>query len=146
MASVETQLMLKADERDVVEFVDEHGGLLLREVDAPATYWLVLHPVRARTETFYVRLGWTSYRGAPPSVRFHDGIGGSFASPQAWPTIAGYRVGSWDICKPFTAEGYAVHPEWVGGPQGWRSTGNPFLYVVQTLQFDLNNGYQERAA
>ena len=41
-------------------------------------------------------------------------------------------------------EGFAVHPEWVGGPQSWRSTGNPFLYVVQTLQFDLNNRYQGR--
>jgi hypothetical protein len=145
MTSVETQLTLQADEEEVVEFLDEHGGLLLCEVDDPATYWAVLHPRSAPAETFYVRLGWTSYTAAPPSVRFHDGIGGPFASPRAWPTIAGYRPGSWDICKPFTAEGYAVHPEWVGGPQGWHSTGNPFLYVVQTLQFDLNNGYQGRA-
>ena len=47
MASVETQLMLQADEGEVVEVLDEHGGLLLREVDDPATYWVVLHPGRS---------------------------------------------------------------------------------------------------
>jgi hypothetical protein len=145
MASAQTQLMLQADEEEVVEFLAEYDGLLLREVDDAATYWVVLHPSRTAAEMFYVRLGWTRYPDAPPSVRFHDGIAGSFASMRAWPLIPGYRPGSWDICKPFTAEGYAVHPEWVGGPQGWRSTGNPFLYVVQTLQFDLNNSYQGRA-
>jgi hypothetical protein len=144
MASAETHLTLQADEEEVVEFLDEHGGLLLREVDDSATYWAVLCPSSAPNETFCVRLGWTSYTDAPPSVRFHDCIGGVFTSPHAWPAIAGYRGGSWDICQPFTAEGFAVHPEWVSGPQAWRSTGNPFLYVVQTLQFDLNNRYQGR--
>jgi hypothetical protein len=146
MASAEAHLMLQAHEQEVVEFLDEHDGLLLREEDDPATYWAVLRPSSAPAETFYVRLGWTAYTGAAPSVRFYDSIGGRFDVQCAWPTIAGYRPGSWDICQPFTAEGFAVHPEWVGGPQAWNSAGNPFLYVVQTLQFDLNNRYQGRAA
>jgi len=39
MASIETELTLQADEEAVVSFLDEHGGLLLREHDNHSTYW-----------------------------------------------------------------------------------------------------------
>jgi hypothetical protein len=144
MASVETELTLQVDEEAVVVFLDEHGGLLLREHDNPSTYWAVMHPRQAREETFYARLVWSVYPGAPPSVAFADGIGGATSISGAWPNIPGYRIGSWDICMPLSAEGFAIHPDWQTGATAWRSTGNPFLWVVQTLQYDLDNRYQGR--
>ena len=144
MVSIETQLTLEADEQAVVAFLDEHDGLLFREGE-PGAYWALLRPRQARNELFYARIAWTAYTGAPPSVRFHDGIGGRTDIASAWPNIPGYRIGSWDICKPFTAEGFAIHADWNSGPTAWSSTGNPFLWVVQTLQHDLNGKtYQGR--
>jgi hypothetical protein len=144
MASADTLLTLDADERAVSSFLDEFGGLLLREADAPEVYWLVLRPKSAPRETYYARVAWSAYPDHPPSVRFHDGIGGTFAAARAWPMVVGYRVGSWDICKPFTAEGFALHAEWGTGPHAWKSSGNPFWWVAQALQNDLNHNYQGR--
>jgi hypothetical protein len=144
MASADTQLTLEADEEAVQSFLDEWNGLLLREADRPAVYWLVLRPKSAPHETYYARVAWTAYPDRPPSVRFHDHIGGTFATNRAWPIVPGYRVGSWDICKPLTAEGYALHGEWQTGPHAWKSAGNPFLWVAHSLQNDLNHNYQGR--
>lgn len=144
MASADTLFTLQADEEAVVSFLDEFDGLLLREADAPEVYWLVLRPRSAPSETYYARVAWAVYPDQPPSVRFHDGIRGSTSVASAWPLVAGYRVGSWDICKPFTAEGFALHPDWASGPSAWRPNGNPFLWVVQTLQNDLNHNYAGR--
>src|SRR5947209_82300 len=102
MASLETLLALEADEEDVLSFLDEFGGLLFRDEDAPGTYWGVLGPKSQAAEKFYVRLAWSVYPSAPPSVAFADSIGGRIDVAAAWPAIPGYRAGSWDICKPFT--------------------------------------------
>jgi hypothetical protein len=147
MVSVETQLSLEADEEAVVAALGEFGGRLVRDETTAGLYWLILHPSSAPDETFYVRLAWGSYPGAAPSVRFSNGIGGSWDVARAWPIIPGYRAGPagpFDICQSFTAEGFALHPDWQTGPTAWRSTGNPFLWVVNRLQFDLNNRYGGR--
>lgn len=144
MASADTLLTLDADEEAVVALLDDCGGLLLREEDDPSVFWLQMRPASALQETFYVRLGWTQYPDAPPSVRFHASIGGRFDLRSSWPIIPGYRIDAWDICKPFTAEGYRVHSEWTQGPHAWNSSGNPFLFVVETLQSDLDHRYGGR--
>lgn len=144
--SLDTRLSLEADECAVVAFLDQHGGVLLRDLGEPGVYWAVLRPVSAPEETYYARIQWRVYPEAAASVRYHDGIGGSTAVMSAWPQVPGYRTGSWDICKPFTAEGYALHSEWQTGAHAWDSRGNPFLYTVQTLQFDLNFDYSGRHA
>jgi len=146
MGTLETELTLEADEEAVVSFLDEHGGLIIRDVDTVGLYWLVLHPKSAPEETFYTRVHWSTYPGGPPSVRYADGIGGTITDPRAWPIIPGYRVGSFDICKPFTSEAYGIHPEWRTGPTAWSPAGNPFLWVAQTLQFDLNTSYGGRCS
>lgn len=43
-------------------------------------------------------------------------------------------------------EGYALHLEWAQGSTNWVSDGNPFLWVVQQIQFHLDNEYQGRAS
>lgn len=146
MASVETAFTLRADQEAVARFLDEHGGRLVGDEEEPTVYWLVLRPKHDQADVYYVRIAWAAYPEAPPSVTFADGIDGAIAIPRAWPNISGYRVGSWDICKPFTAEGFNVHPDWRIGPTAWCSSGNPFLWVVQTLQFDLNNNREGRHA
>jgi hypothetical protein len=144
MVSLETQLSLEADEDAVVDALSGYDGTLCRDEDTAGLYWLVVKRAAPPHETFDVRLAWSAYPSAPPSVRFVDGIGGRWDVPRAWPVIAGYRVPPFDICQPWTAEGFALHPDWATGPQAWRATGNPFLYVVNRLQFDLNNKCQGR--
>lgn len=143
MTSADSLLTLEMDQDAVVAYLDDFDGVLILDAE-PGTYWLVLHPKSAPAETYYARVAWRQYPDGPPSVRFHDQIHGRFDVPSAWPIVPGYRLGAWDICKPITAEAYVVHPEWCAGPHQWSSTGNPFLWIAQTLQDDLNHNYQGR--
>jgi hypothetical protein len=45
-----------------------------------------------------------------------------------------------------TAEGFALHTEWQSGPDAWPAEGNPFLWLAEMLQYDLDNSYMGRAA
>ena len=101
-------------------------------------------PRSAPTERYHPRLAWRSYPDAAPSVLSADGVGGALGITSAWPQIPGCRAPN-DISKPFTAEGFALHPEWASGPDAWPTDGNPFLWVVETLQYDLDNAYAGRA-
>lgn len=146
MPDAETLLNLQHDQGAVAEFIAEHeGGLDWREASS-GVYWVTLRPCSAPEERYYARIAWDSYPFAPPSIKFGDGIGGSLAVNGAWPVIPGYRTGSFDICKPMTMEGYLVHPEWAQGSTAWVSDGNPFVWVVELMQFHLDNEYQGRAA
>lgn len=142
---VESSLALAEDEAAVSEFLARNGGILERDKSDDGGYWLTMRPRSAPTERFYVRVKWFRYPHAPASVKFADAVGGSLNVTKAWPNISGYRPGSFDICKPFTAEGFALHPEWAAGPQAWPVTGNPFLFVAETLQGDLDHRYGGRA-
>jgi hypothetical protein len=144
MGDAETIINLAEHEAAVAAFLVEHNGRLARDPDDRAIYWLDLRPRSAPDERFYPRIVWRSYPHAAPSVAFADGIRGMTESIHAWPQIAGYRAPV-DICKPFTAEGFALHPEWNKGPDAWPTDGNPFLWIVETLQYDLDHGYNGRA-
>ncbi len=143
---LESRLNLLVDAREVAYYLLEHDGAVKRESAEDNTYWLILTPVSAPTETYYVRVGWQSYPHQPPSVKFADRVRGSLQLTSSWPVIPGYRPTSFDICQPFTAEGYNLHLEWRSGPEAWTATGNPFLWVVQTLQNDLDIRYVGRSA
>lgn len=78
-------------------------------------------------------------------MKFASAVRGSLEKTSAWPLISGYRPGSFDICKPFTAEGFGLHKEWQNGPEAWPITGNPFLWVAQVLQNDLDEHYGGRS-
>jgi hypothetical protein len=143
---LESRLSLAEDEPAVRSLANESGAELVADETETGTYWLVMHPRTAPEETFIARIDWTRYPYDPPSVRFADSVGGSIDRTGAWPVIPGYRPGAFDICQPFTAEGFTVHPEWVSGPEAWRPTGNPFLWVVGTLLHDMADRYQGRSA
>ena len=151
MIDEESRLNLDLDRPAVAEFLLEHGGELFHrttgdEQDPDGVYWLSLRPRVAPTEMYVARIAWSRYPQAPPSVKFADRVGGSLGVTKAWPAIAGYRPGNFDICKPFTAEGFALHAEWRSGPHAWSLSGNPFLWVVSQLQDDLNDRYLGRAS
>ena len=129
----ETALALEEDEGAVRAFLEENEGCLTADPVVTGQYWVTLRPRSAPQERFYARLAWTRYPHSSPSVLFADAIGGALGSARAWPAIAGYQAPT-RICKPFTAEGFAAHTEWV-----WPTTGNPFLWVVTVLQDDLDN-------
>jgi hypothetical protein len=146
MADQETLLNLAADEAAVAAFLVGSGGRLARDEADPATYWLTVRPASAPHETYYIKVTWTAYPHQAASVKFADAIGGSVTVPRAWPVIPGYRAASQDICKPMTAEGFALHTEWQSGPDAWPTEGNPFLWLAEMLQYDLDNSYTGRAA
>jgi hypothetical protein len=141
----ESALALEEDEPAVATFLGRNGASLERGKDDPARYWLTMRPRSAPAELYFVCITWTRYPHTPPSVKFADKVGGSLTVATAWPAITGYRPGSFDICKPFTAEGYLTHPEWMTGPEAWPTSGNPFLWVAETLQDDLDHRYGGRS-
>lgn len=146
MADAETLLNLRQDEPAVAAFLAENGGRLDRdEVDA-SVYRLSMRPLSAPEERYYPRLQWMAYPYEAASIKFADRVGGSLGVVTAWPIIPGYRPQSFDICKPMCAEGYALHPEWRTGPDAWPTDGNPFLWVVELIQYDLDNQYGGRAS
>lgn len=146
----ESALNLDHDEVAVSEFLSENEGALTRDdhLDGGgdrSVYWLTFRPRSVPTERYVARVEWFSYPYESPSIKFADGVRGSLATTCAWPVMTGYRPGSFDICRPMCREGYAVHPEWKQGSTGWPTDGNPFLWLVQTMQFHFDNDYQSRS-
>ena len=148
----ESALNLDDDEAEVVVFLAANRGVLERDDRLPdgvgeaGVYWLMMRPRTAPDERYIVRVAWDSYPYQPPSIKFADRVRGSLTVTGAWPLMTGYRPTSFDICRPMCKEGYAVHPEWRQGSTAWPTEGNPFLWVVQMLQFHLDNDYQGRSA
>ena len=151
----ESQLRLERDAAVVRATLEAAGGQLVHRVadpddpDAPiddptGLYWAVIQPTEPDTKPFIARVLWTVYPDQPPSLLFATEIGGPTNLPSAWPAATGYRAPS-DICKPFTAEGQGLHSEWAAGAQAWRSDGNPFLYVIENVQDDINRVRGARA-
>jgi hypothetical protein len=145
MTELETHLALEQDEPSVRELVEERGASLERDESEPGVYWLTVSPAKEPHEKFFVRIAWSSYPDRAPSVKFADRLNGDLDQSSAWPLIPGYRPGERDICQPFTAEGFKVHPDWENGPEAWRDTGNPFLWVIGTLLGDMVERYQGRS-
>lgn len=144
--NIESQLRLERDEEAVRAALEAAGGQLVRrEEDPVGLYWAVIQPADGEAKPFIARIQWTIYPGRQPSVLFALEVGGSTSAPAGWPAANGYRVGV-DICKPFTAESLTVHPEWSTGPYAWRAEGNPFLYVVETIQSDIDRVHGAHAA
>ncbi len=142
----ESELALAADSPAAANFLAGRGGTLRSPIETdPGVWWAELHPAADPSETYYARIAWSRYPASPPSVKFAHAIGADLADPTAWPLVPGYRPGNLDICKPFTAEGFGLHPDWANTNQAWSATGNPFLAVIRELQRNLNSpGYQGR--
>jgi hypothetical protein len=142
----ESELSLAADAPAAVAFLRERDGSLHESLDVgPGVWWAQLRPARDPEETYYARLGWTFYPGAPPSIKFAASLGGAITDSTAWPVAPGYRPTCFDVCKPISAEGFALHPDWASTTHAWKGEGNPFLAVVRELQRDLNSpGYHGR--
>jgi hypothetical protein len=143
---LESLLRLQRDEPPVEEFLASTGGALVRrDTDPQGLYWAVLQPTDQACRPFIAKISWSVYPHRPPSLLFAAQVGGATTDPSAWPSAGGYRAPN-DVCKPFTAEGQALHAEWATGPNAWRSTGNPFLYVVETVYGDIDRSSGRRAA
>jgi hypothetical protein len=142
----ESELNLASDAPAVTDFLAGRGGRLHEPLEGqPSVWWAELHPASDAAQTYVACLVWSVYPGAPPSVKFATGVGGGVDDPTAWPIVNGFRPTSHDICMPFTAEGFALHPDWSTSSQAWVGQGNPFLAVVRELQRHLNSpSYQGR--
>jgi hypothetical protein len=145
---LESRLRLAGDVPAVEEFLSSTAGRLHnRDQDPDGLFWAELQPSNGERAAFIARIEWTVYPDRPPSLVFVESIGDSkVGAPSVWPKANGYRYDSNDVCKPFTAEGQKLHPtEWGTGPHAWRSTGNPFLYVVENVQDDIDRVAGRRA-
>jgi hypothetical protein len=143
---LESQFRLEADQPAVDCLLAEGGGHLVRREDDPVgLYWAAIQPAAVDSAPFTARILWSVYPDRPPSVLFADEIGGQTSTVAAWPAANGYRAPN-DICKPFTAEGQALHAEWAAGNHRWRTDGNPFLFVIETMQDDIDRVDGRRAA
>ena len=135
---IESRLRLERDLRPVEEYLEATGGTLVqRDEDPPGLYWVVI--VLDKGPPFIARLAWAVYPARAPSVLFANEVGGTTTDASAWPNASGYRAPN-DVCKPFTAEGQQLHPKWAGSPHAWRPDGNPFLYVVETIDRRATRG------
>lgn len=141
---LESKLNLQADAEAVAVLLAQHGGRLHADADDPAVSWLEMIPAGDSDQIYIARLAWTSYPGAAPSVKFATAVGGRLDVTSAWPTVPGFRPTVFDICMPFTAEGFNVHPEWRTSAEAWQAAGNPFLFVTSTLQRLLDTRYTGR--
>jgi hypothetical protein len=143
---LESQLRLEVDQAEVHRFLTERGGRLEKRADDPiGLYWAVIQPAPADVAPFTARILWSLYPDQPPSVLFADGVGGATSIVSSWPAANGYRAPN-DVCKPFTAEGQALHAEWSTGHHRWRAEGNPFLFVIETMQGDIDRVGGRRAS
>lgn len=140
---VESLLRMERDIPAVKAFLDEVGGELCDDPTG-GLFWVRLRP-HPEESGFVARIAWTVYPDKTPSVVFATHVRGTLGQTSSWPAAGGYRAPN-DICKPFTAEGQAVHPEWLTGVHAWHADGNRFLYVVEILQDDLNRAGWKRAA
>lgn len=147
----ESFLNLESDELEVVEYLAEHGGEMVRDdcIEGGgdrAIYWITFRPKKVPAQAYIARFEWFSYPYDAPSIKFASTIRGSLTITSAWPMMTGYRPGSFDICRPMCREGYTTHPEWRQGSTAWPTDGDPFLWVVQTVQFHFDNLYEGRSA
>lgn len=142
---IESQLRLDEDVEAVALYLEENGGRLDPDPAGEAgVWWATMRPRTIPEEQYYVRIGWLRYPDAPPSVKFGTAVGGSLGVTAAWPVVPSYRPGNFDICAPFTKEGFESHPEWAA-QFPWPTTGNPFLWVVDIVQGHLDRSYQGRS-
>jgi hypothetical protein len=147
----ESALNLEADEGAVLTFMKVNDGDLIRDDSVGdggerCVYWATFRPRSVPKERFIARIEWFAYPYQEPSIKFAAAIRGSLTVTSAWPMMPGYRPGSLDICEPICREGFNTHPEWCQGSTAWPTDGNPFLWVVQTMQFQFDNDYQARSA
>ncbi|GAA2103632.1 hypothetical protein GCM10009759_39240 [Kitasatospora saccharophila] len=144
---LESNLRLADDVPAVEAFLASTAGRLHhREQDPDGLFWAEIQPSNSERAALVARIEWTVYPHRAPSLIFVESVGALTAgTPNALPGADGYRCGPNDVCKPFTAEGQQLHPEWGTGPHAWRSTGNPFLYVVENVQGDIDRVDGRRA-
>jgi len=147
----ESFLNLESDEGAVAASLAEHRGELTRDDHISdggdrAVYWITFTPKGVTSQKYIARYEWFAYPYEPPSIKFAPAVRGSLVVSSAWPMMNGYRPTSFDICRPMCREGFTTHPEWRQGSTAWPTEGNPFLWVVEIMQFHFDNDYQGRSA
>lgn len=147
---LESERNLDNDEGVVAEFLDQRGGSLKRDDQLEgggdrSIYWASFRPRTEPSEVFVARIKWFTYPYGPPSIKFAEAVRATIGVIRAWPNIPGYRARNFDICRPMSREGYTLHQEWTRGSTAWPVDGNPFLWVIETMQFHFDNEYQGRA-
>lgn len=135
MSERESQLVLEADLGAVRTAASDRLWALVHE-DLIVTVDMTS---RVDGESYRLRLSCLGYPDSPPSVMPIDPETGRSDMVRAWPACEGFRpVG--DICMPLTAEGFALHPEWMNDPAlRLISSGNPILRVFEELQAQIDN-------
>jgi len=144
MASELSTLNFADDLAEARQVHDAHRWVLEHRGDLEV--WATVAPEGHENDQFIARLFWIEYPGAePPSVKFVHQATGRLDVQTAWPQAPGFRPTSFDICANWTAEGFALHPEWRKDTRvRWQSEGNVLLKELRILVHVLDTGYQGR--
>jgi hypothetical protein len=136
MSESEARLALAADVDELRTAGTERGWVIVGQEDLVVVVDVVS---RIDREPYRLRLSCDGYPDTAPAIKPIDPVTGQSDHVRAWPACDGFRpVG--DICMPLTAEGFALHPEWINDPAlRWISTGNPILRVLEELQAQIDN-------
>lgn len=117
---------------------------LERDFSVPFGILVVMHPQSKPTELYKARLRWGNLF-APPSLKFVDLRNGADNDPSAWPRCYGFRPENLDVCLPWTAEGHALHPEWVNSVKhSFSRIEAPVQFALLNLQISLDKTYTGR--
>jgi hypothetical protein len=136
-------LSLKQDLEELAGVEDADRWVI--ETPADLEVLVMLSPKSAVTDKFQTRLLWSKYPDEAPSLKFRDPETGRLDMPQAWPLVRGFRPQNLDACVNYCQEGFALHPEWKTDPRfAWNPSGNRLLWLLRTLQEELDNHYQGR--
>ncbi len=104
-----------------------------------------MSPIAFPDEVYRAHLRWKSYPGSLPSLKFRSLVTESETDPTAWPLLPGFRPTSFDSCVHWTAEGHAIHPEWVNSAHTKHDpSANGIFQALCFLQDGLDFHYQGR--
>ena len=106
----ESELSLAADAPVAADFLAGRDGTLYDATATdPGTWWRSSIPPRSlrRPST---RASAGASTPAPRRRSSSPRRSAAARRPRGRPVVPGYRPTSLDICKPFTAEGFAIHP------------------------------------
>jgi hypothetical protein len=107
--------------------------------------FVTMHSIVDPNNRYQARLAWTRYADDAPSLKFRNPTTGSLTDATAWPIVRGFRPTSFDTCVNYSAEGFALHPEWqLDSKLRWRPDGNIVLKVLRILQAELDEYYGGR--
>jgi hypothetical protein len=117
---------------------------LERDPTVPLGLLITMHSIKKPDELYRARFRWTGLFD-PASLKFLNLQTGAQDDVAAWPQCRGFRPTALDACVNWTAEGFALHPEWRNSPKtAFLAPEKPVRFALLKLQSVLDSSYEGR--